>query len=51
MSTTITIPFDKIDLTKATLDGLKWILEIAVETEEFEKAAKIKSELDKRQLK
>lgn len=45
---TITIPYNKIDLSKATKHGLEFMLEVLLAQEWYEKCAEVRDELRKR---
>ena len=47
---TISIPFSKINLAKVTRPGLDLLMDIALRSEDFEKAALIRDEINKRLL-
>jgi protein-arginine kinase activator protein McsA len=46
----IIIPFSKINWQKATDCGLRWAMELVLENEQYEYAAIIRNEMDRRKL-
>jgi hypothetical protein len=44
----ITIPFDKIDLSKCNKSGLELLMDIALSQEDYLKAAKVRDEFKRR---